>query len=519
MSQVIPIYIPTYISDQNYNPTRVLPRLFFYNGLVECEEYWIESGSLTNSGVTFAQNHFPYFDNYNVVSGSFPTIDSDSLLFNNEAASYGEIPVSNLYTKYWETYVNLLYNPVTRLFNCEAIIPLSDYYKMELNDIVEWRGNYYYLRAINEYNLSNGECKIQLLGPLEPPVISGLLPELECAFTFTSSVIVTTTTTSGPTTTSTTTLAPTTTTTTIPPPACPYTVGQLAEGGIIAYILEPGDPGYDASAQRGLVATTSDIGFVQWGCFGTPISGADGTAIGTGNQNTIDIVAGCAEPNRAARLCSDLTTGSFSDWYLPSQDELNKLYLNKSAIGGFADFRYWSSTELSSNNARSINFANGDFGNTAKNSAGFVRPIRSFACPGLTTTTTTSTTTTTTAGPPTTTTTIAPTTTTTTVAPTTTTTTITPTTTTTTTGAPVEYQIDNAASGTSSEACSGATTTSIVYAQPGFTVPFVGMILYDSTSLTTPFVGSAGWRKLTGPLDTYAVEIDVNGEITNYITC
>ena len=99
------------------------------------------------------------------------------------------------------------------------------------------------------------------------------------------------------------------------------------------------------------------------------------------------------------------------------------------------------------------------------------------------------------------------------------TTTSTTSTTSTTTGAPVEYQIDNAASGDSASACSGATTTSFVYASPGNTVPYVSMILYDSTALTTPFVGSSGWRKLTGPLDTYAVEIDVNGEITNYVTC
>jgi hypothetical protein len=76
---------------------------------------------------------------------------------------------------------------------------------MELNDIVEWRGNYYHLRAINEYNLKNGECKIQLLGPLEPPVISNLLPEKDCGFNFTSSLINTTSTTS---TTSTTTAPP-----------------------------------------------------------------------------------------------------------------------------------------------------------------------------------------------------------------------------------------------------------------------------------------------------------------------
>ena len=93
------------------------------------------------------------------------------------------------------------------------------------------------------------------------------------------------------------------------------------------------------------------------------------------------------------------------------------------------------------------------------------------------------------------------------------------TTTTTTTAAPVPYTIDNADTGSSFDACNGSTTTSTVYAQPGNTVPYVSMILYDSAALTTPFVGSSGWRKLIGPLDTYAVEIDTNGEITNYVTC
>jgi hypothetical protein len=166
MSQIIPIYIPTFISDQNYNPSRVLPHIYFYNGLIDCETYWIESGSAAFGGVTYQQNAFPYFDNYNVASGSFPTVNSESLLFNNENASYGQIPTQNLYTKYWETYVSLLYNPKTRLLNCSAIIPLADYFKMELNDIVNFKGNYYHLRAINDYSLKTGECTLQLLGPI-----------------------------------------------------------------------------------------------------------------------------------------------------------------------------------------------------------------------------------------------------------------------------------------------------------------------------------------------------------------
>ena len=172
MSQRIPINIPTYINSAEYTPARVLPRLFFYNGLLDCETYWIESGSTAFGGVTFAQNHFPYFDNYNVVTGSFPTIDSDSLLFNNEAASYGEIPIENLYTKYWEKYISFLYNPKTRLLNCSAIIPLADYFDMELNDIVSFKSNYYHLRAINDYNIKNGSCTLQLLGPIIPDALS-----------------------------------------------------------------------------------------------------------------------------------------------------------------------------------------------------------------------------------------------------------------------------------------------------------------------------------------------------------
>ena len=125
------------------------------------------------------------------------------------------------------------------------------------------------------------------------------------------------------------------------------------------------------------------------------------------------------------------------------------------------------------------------------------------------------------------TTTAAPTTTTstTTAAPTSTTTSTTtapPTTSTTTSTTTVlyqEYVIDNAASGSSSSACSGSTTTTLVYALPANTTPIVGMFLYTNTGLTTPFVGSTGWRKLVKGSISYAAEVDANGELTNYVTC
>jgi hypothetical protein len=106
------IYIPTYISSVDYQPARVLPRLLYWNDTKQCDDYYINS-----NGTASIQQKFPYFDNY---SGANTTQGSNSLLFNNEVAPYGEIPSGSLYTEYWENYVNLLYNPRTRLINAST---------------------------------------------------------------------------------------------------------------------------------------------------------------------------------------------------------------------------------------------------------------------------------------------------------------------------------------------------------------------------------------------------------------
>ncbi len=131
------------------------------------------------------------------------------------------------------------------------------------------------------------------------------------------------------------------------------TVGDYYQGGIIFYLNDSGG---------GLICTVSDQSpGTEWGCKGIEISGADGIVIGTGAQNTIDIEAGCATAGTAAHLCAYLTLNGYSDWFLPSEDELNEMYKNKTIIdataianGGsaFSTYYYWCSTEEDLNRAK-----------------------------------------------------------------------------------------------------------------------------------------------------------------------
>jgi len=180
------------------------------------------------------------------------------------------------------------------------------------------------------------------------------------------------------------------------PPVCQtYQVGDLAEGGIIFYV--------DSTGQHGLVAAMEDLtegatdpygyGFngYECGCFFENVSGADGQAIGIGYQNTMDIVSqGCVTENggiTAAQVALDAEVNGYSDWYLPSIDELNEMYNTigpgglESNIGGFeisVNSYYWSSSEINYMTAWGVYFDNGDVELSSKNNTRSVRVIRAF---------------------------------------------------------------------------------------------------------------------------------------------
>lgn len=101
-------------------------------------------------------------------------------------------------------------------------------------------------------------------------------------------------------------------------------------------------------------------------------------AIGTGAANTAAIMAGCNSPGIAAELCGNLVEQGYSDWYLPSNDELNKLYINRALIGGFDNNKsYWSSTDAQQN-AWYLYFGDGNLYYGPKSNLLPVRAIRAF---------------------------------------------------------------------------------------------------------------------------------------------
>ena len=169
-------------------------------------------------------------------------------------------------------------------------------------------------------------------------------------------------------------------------------VGDSYQGGIVAYILVDGDPGYDASVQHGLIAATADTPLgsgIIWAIPTYQDTAVTGTllTLGTGSANTDKIIAqNGAGSNYAAGLARAYNGGGYSDWFLPSKDELDKLFLNRILIGSFvlnAGTYYWSSSEYDANAnyawAQGFAFASGNQTTTDKSSTYTrVRAVRVF---------------------------------------------------------------------------------------------------------------------------------------------
>ncbi len=154
----------------------------------------------------------------------------------------------------------------------------------------------------------------------------------------------------------------------------PLAVGDFYGGGMIAYTDGTG---------HGLIAALDDQSTGIIWAIGTYQSIEVGTllTIGSGSANTDAIIAQNGTGSTyAAGLARAYRGGGYDDWFLPSKDELNELYINKDEIGGFADQWYWSSSEFDKSYVYYQDFADGEKKTSSKGSLSLygVRAVRAF---------------------------------------------------------------------------------------------------------------------------------------------
>ncbi len=163
-----------------------------------------------------------------------------------------------------------------------------------------------------------------------------------------------------------------------------YSIGSTGPAG--GWIFYDCDADNDSGNADGLIssecgwryleAAPADL-YYEYGGFGTIGSK---TAIGKGKANTAAIINKLGAGGYAAKACWDYEYNDYDDWFLPSKDELNLMYVNlkNKGIGNFKDDWYWSSSENDYDDAWKQNFSNGAQNSYGRYGSGYVRPIRTF---------------------------------------------------------------------------------------------------------------------------------------------
>jgi hypothetical protein len=166
-------------------------------------------------------------------------------------------------------------------------------------------------------------------------------------------------------------------------------VGEIGPGGGYVFYVSPTVINVAAGISTGGVyleaAPVAAQGTAEYGCTGTNTPGTS-YAVGSGAANTLAIITACATAGIAARVTSNLTYAGFSDWFMPSLDEMsaiyNNLYNKTPSLGGFTGLNYGSSSQGTNGNGYQAYWwfgAGAVSGQTNKNLVVAYRPVRAFS--------------------------------------------------------------------------------------------------------------------------------------------
>lgn len=129
----------------------------------------------------------------------------------------------------------------------------------------------------------------------------------------------------------------------------PIAIGESYGGGIIFYVDNTGKHGLVASPADLPVSVPWDNGLIAAGKVDGDVT--TNTALGTGKANTDYIISKLDSTGTYAALtCRKYSTNGFTDWFLPSRDELTlmKQNLADKKTGDFMAPGYWSSSTYES---------------------------------------------------------------------------------------------------------------------------------------------------------------------------
>ena len=161
--------------------------------------------------------------------------------------------------------------------------------------------------------------------------------------------------------------------------------GELYGGGVVFHVYKDGQ-----GREHGLIVAPDDLNANQgviWSNIDTIEIGATAHSRWDGATNTAAIIAQAGHTNSAALLCKNYNGGGFTDWYLPSIEEWERLYDNRfdanrglRVIGSIPNATiYWSSSEFSNHDVSVIDWMYGvTYYFYEKYALNNVRPIRAF---------------------------------------------------------------------------------------------------------------------------------------------
>jgi len=181
-----------------------------------------------------------------------------------------------------------------------------------------------------------------------------------------------------------------------------YNIGNKGPAGGIIFYHDPngftvqgygsiGDEGYfETYTAYYLEAAPADASesTIKWSNTNLLIPGlsqnSDDTtdrAIGRGRLNTALIAAAHSADtpaNNAAKAAAAYTNGGKNDWFLPSREEQNQIYIQRSPVGITTTGMFWSSSQYITDTAWSQTFNGGNWYNDRKEYGSKVRAIRAF---------------------------------------------------------------------------------------------------------------------------------------------